>query len=72
MPMIDKADIEVLKTFMTHNIGRPFNPRYLVRFRRVLPVLLQDYEKLCHENDALLKTNRQLEEELKKGQEAAE
>jgi len=72
MPMLDLADIEVLKSFMTHNIHQPFNPKYLIRFRRVLPVLLQDYEKLCYENDALLKTNRLLEKELVKGQEAAE
>ena len=66
MSMLDLAEIEVLKSFMTHNIHRPFNPKYLVRFRRVLPVLLQDYEKLCYENDALLKANRKLEKELKR------
>mgnify|MGYP004451702059 CR=1 FL=1 len=64
MPMLDLADIEVLKVFMTHNIEKPFNPQYLTRFRRVLPVLLKDYEKLCQQNDALLKTNHKLDEAI--------
>ena len=72
MPMIDKADFGVLESFFTHNIYEPFNPKYLARFRRIFSVLLESYKKLSHENEALLKTNLQLEEELIKGQEVAE
>ena len=65
MTILDNQDFNTLTQFMQHNIHRPFNPQFLVRFKKALPVLLKDYEKLVDENGQLLKENRKLKQQVK-------
>ena len=64
MTMLENQDFNTLTQFMQHNIHRPFNPQFLVRFKKALPVLLKDYEKLVGENGQLLKENRKLKQQV--------
>jgi ribosomal protein L9 len=64
MSRLEKEDFATLTRFMQHNIHRPFNPNFLVRFKKAFPVLMKDYEKLVGENGQLLKENRKLKQQV--------